>query len=83
MPTARLSLAFKDIMRMSPLEYLTLLRVERSKALLSESDRSIKDIAAAVGYYDSSSFIRRFKQMTGITPLQYRRSKEEGGYAES
>ncbi len=69
MPTARLSLAFKDIMRMSPLEYLTLLRVERSKALLSESDRSIKDIAAAVGYYDSSSFIRRFKQMTGITPL--------------
>lgn len=83
MPTARLSLAFKEIMHMSPLEYLTLLRVERSKTLLAESDTSIKDIAAEVGYYDASSFIRRFKQMTGITPLQYRRSKEDDAHAES
>lgn len=75
MPTARLSLAFKDAMRMSPLEYLTLLRVERSKELLRDSGMSIKDVAAEVGYYDASSFIRRFKQMTGVTPLQYRRSK--------
>lgn len=80
MPTARLSLAFKDVMRMSPLEYLTLLRVEHSKKLLSGSDLSIKEIAAAVGYYDASGFIRRFKQMTGVTPLQYRRSKEESGH---
>ena len=78
MPTARLSLAFKDEMRMSPLEYLTLLRVEKSKELLRATDESIKDIAANVGYYDASSFIRRFKQMTGVTPLQYRRSKEDG-----
>lgn len=77
MPTARLSLAFKDEMHMSPLEYLTLLRVERSKELLAATDMSIKEIAAEVGYYDASSFIRRFKQMTGATPLQYRRSKED------
>ena len=77
MPTARLSLAFKDEMHMSPLEYLTLLRVERSKELLGATDLSIKEVAAEVGYYDASSFIRRFKQMTGATPLQYRRSKED------
>ncbi len=77
MPTARLSLAFKDEMHMSPLEYLTLLRVERSKELLAATEMSIKEIAAEVGYYDASSFIRRFKQMTGATPLQYRRSKED------
>lgn len=76
MPTARLSLAFKELTKMSPLEYLTLLRVERSKTLLSSSEMSIKEVAAEVGYYDASSFIRRFKQMTGQTPLQYRRSKE-------
>ncbi len=76
MPTARLSLAFKDMTRMSPLEYLSLLRVEHSKGLLARSELSIKEIAAQVGYYDASSFIRRFKQMTGVTPLQYRRSKE-------
>lgn len=82
MPMTRLSLAFKEVMRMTPLEYLTLLRVERSKELLSATDMSIKDLAASVGYYDSSSFIRRFKQMTGVTPLQYRRSKEEEKHGE-
>ena len=81
MPTARLSLAFKDIMHMTPLEYLTLLRVERSKTLLSDTDMSIKDLAASVGYYDTSSFIRRFKQIAGVTPMQYRRSKEEQEHA--
>lgn len=78
MPTARLSLAFKEVTRMSPLEYLTLLRVERSKDLLAQTDMAIKEIATQVGYYDASSFIRRFKQMTGFTPLQYRRGKEKG-----
>lgn len=77
MPVARLSLVFKDMTRMSPLEYLTLLRVQRSKELLAGTEMSIKDVAASVGYYDASSFIRRFKQITGVTPLQYRRSKEE------
>lgn len=81
MPTARLSLAFKNLMHTSPLEYLTLLRVERSKELLAGTELSIKEIAVQVGYYDASSFIRRFKQMTGVTPLQYRRSKEEDGHA--
>lgn len=80
MPTARLSLTFKELMRMSPLEYLTLLRVERSKELLAGTELSIKEIAAQVGYYDASSFIRRFKQITGVTPLQYRRSKEENDH---
>lgn len=44
--TARLSLAFKELTRMSPLEYLTLLRVERSKTLLRDTALSIKEIAA-------------------------------------
>lgn len=83
MATARLSLAFKDEMNMSPLEYLTLLRVEYSKQLLCMTEHSIKDIAMSVGYYDASSFIRRFKQMTGMTPLQYRRSKENSEHASS
>lgn len=78
MSTVRLSLAFKEATRVSPNEYLTILRVERSKELLMLTEDPIKEIAAAVGYYDASSFIRRFKQMTGLTPLQYRRSKEEG-----
>ena len=60
---------------MSPLEYLTLLRVERAKELLSSTSLTIREISAQVGYYDPGSFIRRFKQVTGETPLQYRRGR--------
>ncbi len=64
--TARLSLSFKERNRVSPNEYLAILRVERSKQLLTETELSIKEIAVNVGYYDASSF---------ISPLQadYRR----------
>lgn len=77
MPMARLSMVFKEEMKMTPLEYLTMLRVEMSRKLLDETDLPVKEIAEQVGYYDASSFIRRFRQKTGMTPLQYRRRKEE------
>ena len=80
--TTRFSLSFKEKAGMSPLEYLTLLRVEHAKELLESSDLTIRDISTQVGYYDSGSFIRRFKQVTGETPLQYRRGrnpKKENG----
>ena len=73
--TTRFSLSFKEKTGMSPLEYLTLLRVEHAKELLEFSDLTIRDISTQVGYYDSGSFIRRFKQVTGETPLQYRRGR--------
>ena len=74
--TTRFSLSFKERKGMSPLEYLTLLRVEHAKDLLANTDMTIRDISIQVGYYDSGSFIRRFKQVTGETPLQYRRGHD-------
>ena len=73
--TARFSLSFKEKTGMSPLEYLTLLRVEHAKEQLEMTDLTIRDISTMVGYYDSGSFIRRFKQVTGETPAQYRRGR--------
>lgn len=75
--TTRFSLSFKERMGMTPLDYLTLLRSEHAKTLLEETDLTIREIGAQVGYYDSGSFIRRFKQVTGMTPLQYRHNKSE------
>ncbi len=73
--TTRFSLSFKERMGMTPLDYLTLLRTEHAKTLLEQTDMTIRDIGVRVGYYDSGSFIRRFKQLTGLTPLQYRHNK--------
>ena len=74
--TTRFSQSFMERKGMSPLEYLTLLRVEHAKDLLANTDMTIRDISIQVGYYDSGSFIRRFKQVTGETPLQYRRGHD-------
>lgn len=79
--TTRFSLAFKEKMGMSPLDYLTLLRVEHAKELLASTDLPIREISVQIGYYDSGSFIRRFKQVTGETPLQYRRGRDTQGTA--
>lgn len=59
----------------------TELRRNLAYKLLSEGDTSIGDIADAVGFTESSSFIRAFKDWSGITPLQYKQriSKSSGG----
>ena len=49
-------------------------RIEEAKKLLSESKRSIAEIGAAVGFDDANYFTRQFKQQTGLTPKDYRKS---------
>jgi len=68
----RLSLDFKELCGMTPSEYLLLLRMEKAKELLSETRLSVKEVGQAVGYYDASGFIRRFRQYLAMTPAQYR-----------
>lgn len=41
---------------------------------LASSDRSVVDVAAALGYSDPTSFARSFKRWTGVSPREYRRS---------
>ena len=81
--TTRFSTAFKDRMHMSPLDYLSLLRAEAAKKLLRETDMPVREIGVKVGYYDPGSFTRRFKQITGLTPVQYRKGQESGEETEN
>ncbi len=72
MNSARASILYKEHTGMHPSAYLQSLRMEKAKELLIESDLPVKEIAVKVGYFDSSSFIRRFRQNTSVTPAQYR-----------
>lgn len=67
-----LSSFFKEHTGQNIVYYLTNLRVEKAKTLLISSDIPIKSVAESSGYYNVSSFIRRFKQITGHTPGEYR-----------
>lgn len=49
------------------------LRVEAAKALLRNSDSTIAEIAAAVGYHSINTFFSAFKARCNMTPDQYRK----------
>lgn len=63
---------FREETGMTPYQYLKQLRLRRACTLLTESDMSIGEIAAAVGYQSVSAFIAQFKSCYGITPRAYR-----------
>lgn len=49
-------------------------RMERAAQLLRETDRSVAEIAEAVGYDSPSRFSAAFKGIFGVLPREYRRS---------
>lgn len=53
-------------------DYLWNLRLEEAKRLLTETDTPIDEVSTKVGYLSSSSFRRKFKQETGLSPSQFR-----------
>ncbi len=61
---------FKLVTNQTPKEYLTKLRLNRSKILLNKL--SVTDTAMEVGYENISHFIRLFKKEFGLTPKQFK-----------
>lgn len=68
-----LSQFFKEKTGGNILDYSTHIRMQKAKDLLADSKLTLKDISQQVGYYNVSSFIRRFKQIEGMTPGDYRK----------
>lgn len=54
-------------------DYLIKVRMEKARALLSNTDMPIIAVAAHVGYEDVSAFTRRFKQHEGMPPTHFKR----------
>jgi len=57
----------------TPMTYLNRYRVLRAQAMLDTGDKSITEIALAIGFGDSNYFGRAFKRELGLTPGAYRR----------
>jgi AraC-like DNA-binding protein len=64
---------FRETFGETPHRYLQRRRVERSMALLRESDHRITDICFDVGYSSLGTFSRTFREIVGQSPLAYRR----------
>lgn len=66
---------FKDEQKKTINQYITECRIEKAKEYLLNSNMKIKDIAANVGFTDCNYFIKVFRRMTGLTPMEFRELK--------
>lgn len=63
---------FKDEMRMSPIQFIKHLRLEKAREILENGFLNVKQISYEVGITDQSYFNREFKKKYGLAPNQYR-----------
>lgn len=68
-----LSQLFKEKTGQTYLEYLTQVRIERSKELLRKSDLKVYEVCQLVGYSDTTHFSKVFEKTVGCKPSEYRK----------
>jgi AraC family transcriptional regulator len=59
--------------KMTPIHFVARMRIENAKGLLKTDDLNISEVGQHVGFNNLSSFIRQFRNSTGITPSAYRK----------
>ena len=75
---AYMSYLFKKEIGMGFSDYVWKLRFEKACQLLKEKTLSVDEVSLAVGYLHSSSFRRKFKQETGLSPTEYAENHTNG-----
>lgn len=63
---------FRSVLQRSPLEFTQNFRIQKSIALLRDTDLPISEIAAACGFNNSSYYVESFHRTVGQTPRKYR-----------
>jgi len=67
--------SFRKLLGTSPMQHLKSLRLRYAAEMLESSNESIAAVALACGFFDSSHFIRIFKEAMTVTPVEYRLSQ--------
>jgi transcriptional regulator GlxA family with amidase domain len=65
---------FKSEYGVSPINYLITCRIREGKRLLTETDLSLSQIAAVLGFSSSSYFSQSFRNAEGVSPTEYRKT---------
>ncbi len=65
---------FARIIGLTPMQYRSRFLIECACRLMHETHLSIKEIAFRLGFFDEFHFSRRFKQIVGRSPKEFRRT---------
>ena len=68
---------FRQVIGLSPKQYVLDLRIQRARELLAGSSLSLTEVGEACGFQTQSYFIRLFRRAAGMTPGQYRRASQK------
>ncbi|SDH25564.1 Transcriptional regulator GlxA family, contains an amidase domain and an AraC-type DNA-binding HTH domain [Pedobacter terrae] len=63
---------FKQVIGMTPIEYLQQTRIEAAKKLLEQTAQQMTEVIYNSGYNDPKAFRKVFRKSVGMTPTQYR-----------
>lgn len=69
----KLKQGFRQVFKTTPFGYLREQRLELARQLLRETDRSVEEVAIAVGYQSRSSFTAAFRRQFGTSPKGWQR----------
>ena len=76
--TSQLTVLFRTYLGMSPAKYITHIRLEESKNLLSQQRMSVGDVAEMLGYASVQHYSKQFRDWFGITPSAFASKKIPG-----
>ena len=68
---------FKRVTGRTLSDFINEVRVGHASKLLIDTDQTISEIAYASGYESLSNFNRRFHELTGLSPKEYRRQHQQ------
>ena len=68
---------FTNFLNLSPMEYVNSYRLDKSLALLEDTDLTVTRIACETGFSDSSYFAKAFRKYIGCSPQEYRKFIKE------
>ena len=77
MSISHMSHKFKKQMNRTISDYITEKKFDYVRELLLETDYSIKEISFMAGYSHPVSFIYKFRQLYGMTPVEYRTANKK------
>ncbi|MBR1669270.1 MAG: helix-turn-helix transcriptional regulator [Butyrivibrio sp.] len=67
---------FEDVINMSPIDYLNLVRIQNACRIMNTTEHSMEVVASECGFTNFSTFNRNFRKFLNTSPYQWKKNRE-------